>query len=187
MIAGEPAHLLGGHIAQGAQDNPRLCPGRCCRQRGRRKPGLDLCQLRQTEVEDLHVTLLRHEEILRLEIAMNDPARVRRRETTDDLLRIIESTPNRQPSDLFDLVAERAALQQLRHDKRPIAIVADIVDGENVGVIKRSGSERFLLESPEPIGIGGGGRGQNLIATSRRRRVSVARYTSPIPPTPIWQ
>jgi len=44
----------------------------------------------------------------------------------------------------------------------------------------------FAVEVGQRLGVGRHRPGSTLIATWRFRFVSVARYTSPIPPTPIW-
>ena len=45
---------------------------------------------------------------------------------------------------------------------------------------------RFTVEPRQALGVGRNRRGQDLDGDLPRRFVSVARYTSPIPPTPIW-
>ena len=39
---------------------------------------------------------------------------------------------------------------------------ANVVDRENIGMIERARGARFLLESPQPVGIAGEIGGQNL-------------------------
>ena len=52
----------------------------------------------------------------------------------------------------------------------------------DVGMIQRRERLGFALESREPLGIRANASGRTLIATSRPRFVSRARYTSPMPP-----
>ena len=53
------------------------------------------------------------------------------------------------------------------------------------GWLSEASSLRLALEAREALGVGGEGLGQALIATSRPSFVSVARYTSPMPPAPM--
>jgi hypothetical protein len=53
-------------------------------------------------------------------------------------------------------------------------------------MIQRGERLRFAVEAREAFGVAAIASGSTLIATCRARFVSVARYTSPIPPAPIW-
>ena len=41
-------------------------------------------------------------------------------------------------------------------------MLADVVDAEDIGMIERGDGAGFLLETPQAVGIGGEGGGQNL-------------------------
>jgi hypothetical protein len=41
-------------------------------------------------------------------------------------------------------------------------VLAEVVDGENVGVIEGGYGARLLLKAPQTVGFGGQGRRQNL-------------------------
>ena len=85
-----------------------------------------------------------------------------------------------------DPLAQRLALEELRHDVgRPVG-GPDVVDRGDV----RDGSGRPPPAPPARSGAGDRhpartSRGRTLIATSRPSRGSFARYTSPIPPAPM--
>ena len=66
------------------------------------------------------------------------------------------------------------------------AVAAHVEDGENVGVIEGGRRASLLLESLQAFEIQANTSGRIFSATSRPSRVSRARYTSPMPPTPIW-
>ena len=51
-------------------------------------------------------------------------------------------------------VAERRPFQHFRDDVRRLVVPADVVNGEDVGMIQRRGGARFLLEAGQAIGIG---------------------------------
>ena len=56
----------------------------------------------------------------------------------------------------------------------------------DVRMIQRGEDFGFALKPRQPLGISGERGRRTLIATSRFSFVSLARYTSPMPPTPIW-
>ncbi len=49
-------------------------------------------------------------------------------------------------------------------------MLADVVDGQNIGMVQRGGGARFLLEASEALGIGG-----------HRGRKDLDRYVAPEP------
>ena len=81
VVDGLAAHLLGGHVAHGADHRPGvgLAP-----QRGRfgvaRRRGRRAALAREAEVEDLEATVARDDQVLGLEVAVDDALLVRRRE-----------------------------------------------------------------------------------------------------------
>jgi hypothetical protein len=109
-------------------------------------------QLRQAEVEDLDATVPRHEEVLRLQVAVDDPFRVRRREASGDLSRVIERLTHRETSGCQAL-AKRFASQQLRYDVGRALFGTEVVDREDPRMVERRGGSRLLLESPQPVRV----------------------------------
>ena len=109
---------------------------------------------RQSEVEDLDQPVFRKEQILRLQIAMSDAFRVRRRQPARDLDGIIDGLANRQRGTGQPL-SQRLALQQLGGDIKHAALGAGIVDDHDVGVIERGRRAPFLLKPADPVGIAG--------------------------------
>jgi hypothetical protein len=59
-------------------------------------------------------------------------------------------------------VAQALALEQLGDHEGSTVGLTDIVDPENIVMIERGNRTRFLLETPQAIGIGGEGSGQNF-------------------------
>ena len=93
MIDRLAAHLLRRHVARGADHRSR---------RGSLllRPGLGVLllffrsQLREAEVEDLHATIFRDEDVLGLEVAMHDALLVRGCQTVRDLNGVIDRFAN---------------------------------------------------------------------------------------------
>ena len=63
----------------------------------------------------------------------------------------------------------------LHHEVRRALVLADVVDGADVGVVERGDRLGLALEAGATVGVGGEVGGSSLIATVRSRRVSRAR------------
>ena len=87
-----------------------------------------LRQLRQAEVEDLDAPVLRHEQVLGLQVPVDDPLLVRRREAARDLDRVVDRLARRRAAPPASALAQRLALEQLRDDVRRAVVRADVVD-----------------------------------------------------------
>jgi hypothetical protein len=109
-------------------------------------------QLGQAEVENLDAFVLRDENILRLQITMDDPFLVRCAQPARDLQRVVQR-PARREGRVIEEFAERLPLQQLRHHVRRAVVGADVVDGQNVGVVEHAGGARLLFETAQPVRV----------------------------------
>ena len=67
------------------------------------------------------------------------------------------------------------------------AVGAKFVDRQDVRMVEGRGGECFLLEAAQPVLVLRKGFGQDFQRNLRRSLVSSARYTSPIPPAPIFE
>ena len=83
-------------------------------------------------------------------------------------------------------VAQGLALRPFHGDERHADLMADVMDGQDIGMIQGGGRLGLLLEPTETIGIVGEPPRRTLMAIERLSRVSRARYTSPIPPSPSF-
>jgi len=102
---------------------------------------IDLRQLGDPEVEDLRASVTHNEDVFRLEIPVDDPLLVRRRQPAGHLrtdLRRMDRTD-------FGTVQGRA-LEQLTHEKRDPVFDPDVEDCHDVWVIELARRARFLLE-----------------------------------------
>ena len=110
--------LLRRHVGHRPEDDPLLAQGR---ERGR--PGVgwivagDLVP-GQAEVEELGVAVLRQEDVLGLDVAVDDSLPVRRREAFRHLQPDVESLPERQRP-LGQRLAQRLAFQKLLDEEIP--------------------------------------------------------------------
>jgi hypothetical protein len=92
-------------------------------------------QLGRAEVENLCRSIVGDKDICRFEVAMHDAFFVRRQSTRDpDTL--VNCFANRQ-GDGYQQLAERAAVQQLRHEIGRAVIGAEAVNSKNVGMVQR--------------------------------------------------
>ncbi len=148
------AHLLGRHVADGADDHPGLRLGRRGHHRRRAggRAGVELGELRETEIEDLDPAVSCDEQVLGFQIAVDDGLFMRRGKTLRDLSGVFQRSPQRQRAARRGL-AERGALQQLRDDVRSAGVKSDVVHGEDVRVVEACGGKRLLLEAPQSRGI----------------------------------
>jgi len=60
----------------------------------------------------------------------------------------------------------------------------DFVDRDDIRMVQSAGGAGLMDEAAAALGVGDPVRVQTLIATGRPRRASVARYTTPMPPSP---
>ncbi len=167
-----PLRLLRRHVGHGAengaflgQNGPRR-GGHCGS--GRRGGGVGsfrgrdrLGKLGKAEIEQLDLPLLAHHDVLWLQIPVDDAAGMRLRQRIDNL-----GAPGQDP------LQRQAALPQHRaqrpagdvlHDDEKLAVgFANVMDGDDVGMIDCRCRLRLLDETPAPPGIGHGGDGQNF-------------------------
>src|SRR6185369_15613879 len=111
-------------------------------------------QLDQAEVEDLHLAVAGDEDVLRLEVAVNDPFVMRRAEAARDLHGVIGRLARRDRA-LPQADAQRLAFQQLADEEVLIVLGADVEDGDDVRMVEHPRRARFLFESAQRLGVVG--------------------------------
>ena len=147
------AHLLGRHVDDGPRNGARRgvvdLGGRGGVAAERARLGLP----REPEVEHLDAPVGRQEQVLGLEVAVDDPLLVRRRESMRDLRRVLRGLARRQRAGLEPL-AQRFALQQLHDGVGHAVRGAEVEDREDVRVRERGDRARLALEARERLGVG---------------------------------
>ncbi len=145
MIDRARHRLLGRHVARRADRGVRFRDRRIAKQ-----------ELRDPEVEELHEVGIAvdfdEEHVRGLQIAMHDPVPMRTRERTDDL-----------PNDVSGAMNVEAALEEPRqglaeealHDEErmPIGCPADVMERDDVRVLKTRDDAGLLLEPRKMSGL----------------------------------
>src|SRR4051812_24266199 len=108
--------------------------------------------LGEAEVEHLHLALVGHEDIRRLDVAMDDAAAVGGVEGIGDLDAVLRQgrVLDRLPA---DLLVERLAFEQFHGDELLAVVVADFIDGADVAVVQRGCGASLALEALERLRI----------------------------------
>ena len=173
--AAPPRQLLRRHVAWSADNDVGV--GECRRWAlgADRAAGIAFRQLGQSEVEDLGVAGAGDEDVLGFEVAVDDVVGMGRSEPVGDLGCVLDRLALRHAA-AVDSLAKALALEQLGNEERHTSFVADVENGEDVGVVERPRRARFELEAGQSISVCGKGRGQNL----NRHVAADPRVSSPI-------
>ena len=152
-VIGVPsARLFGRHVADRAQHDAR---GRAGGMRhGLRQFGpVGPLQLGEPEVDDLHAIGVAHHDVLGLEIAMHDARGMRLRETLGYLLGDVGEPSRRQPAG-GQQVAQGLALHPFHDHEGHAGLMANVMDGQDIGMVQGRSRLGFLLETTQTISIG---------------------------------
>ena len=148
------ADLLGSHVERGSQldalDRER-------RKRGRLgfAVGVDAAALAagDAEVEHLHHPVLANHHVLRLDVAVNEPAFVRHSQRPGDVGKLRDARRCGDGS-ISDRAAQRPTRDELHDDERRPLVLANVEDGDGVGVVERRRSAGLAEEASVGIGVG---------------------------------
>lgn len=113
---------------------------------------------------------------------MDDSFLVRCGQALRDLHRVIDRLARGQWPPI-EHRAEGFTFQKFRYQKWGAIVLTGIENRENIRMVERRNRARFLLKTVRSLSRAKDS-GRIFSATSRPRRVSRARYTSPIPPAP---
>jgi hypothetical protein len=109
--------------------------------------------LGDAEVEDLH-DLLRHEDVVRLDVAVNDPFLVRLGQSIARMRRDAHRVGGEHRA-ARDHGGERVALDELHGDEERVALLVDRVDGGDVRMVELRDRARLAQEALFPLTVGG--------------------------------
>jgi len=115
--------------------------------RGLRHPGF-----RQSEIKDLGVSALGHEQVRRLDVPMNNPFGVRGIQCVGDLDSQVEQRFQFHGLGT-DTMFQGYAIEKFHGDEDLAVLVADVVDGADVGMVERGRGLRFALKTSQHLGI----------------------------------
>ena len=143
------ARLLRRHINRCSRNHAhrrqRVFHGGIARSRIARRLG-------QSEIEDLGLTALPNKNIGRLDVAMNDPLGVRSRQSIGHLDANVEEFVDFDrlfPNPLL----QAHSLQLLHDDERMSAVVVDVVDGADAGMVQLGSGACFAHEAVERLAV----------------------------------
>ena len=115
-------------------------------------------ELHQAEVEHLDevviVVLPQEHDVGRLQVAVDDPQRMRLSQRAADLLRHVDDALLRERALLLHRLRQRAAVEELHGDEEDAVLGAPVVvEGDGVGVRQPGGDRRLEEEALVEIGI----------------------------------
>jgi hypothetical protein len=146
------AQLLGRHVTDGAGHRAGVGAEGGEGLVAARRPAREalLGQLRQPEVEHLHVAVAANHDVLRLQVAVGDARLVGRAESGGDLRDDVENL-RQAGRRLPQVLPERLPVDELGGDEVRRLDVPDLVDGDDVGVVERRGGARLALEAAQVL------------------------------------
>jgi len=115
----------------------------------------------ETEVENLHASVAKQKDVVRLEIAVDEPLVVRRGESAGDLHRAVGGSANRQRP-LCEAIAERLAVEQFHHGVGAGFVRPDVEDREDVRMRQRRDGLALALEPREAVPVAGKRSGRDF-------------------------
>ena len=106
---------------------------------------------RQTEVDELRDAFVADHRVAWLDVAMHDPAPMRRRETACELDGDIDDL---QPWDRERMVRKRPATHELADDVRPVVELSDAIHADDIRVLDPGGRSRLHEEALARFEVG---------------------------------
>src|SRR5262249_6735792 len=143
------ADLFRRHVARGADEELRTRSA-AARDRVAREAGGAgrLLDARDAEVEDLRPALVRQEDVVGLDVAVDDALPVRRGEALGDLTRDLDGLFGMERAAAQPL-GERLALQELRDGIGDRTVGSRVVDRQNRRMVERRDGARLAVEAME--------------------------------------
>jgi hypothetical protein len=108
---------------------------------------------REPEVGDLRRADVVLHQVRGLQVAVDDALRLGVHEARGRVAQDVERSRATTASRAGDALLERAAVHVLHREVVRAALLADVVDGDDVRVRERGGGARFRLEAPHELGV----------------------------------
>ena len=128
--------LLGSHVLRRADGRPRDGQKRSA-ERG-------VVRLGDAEVRELDPSLGGHEDVLRLDVAVGDPAALRVRQAREQALEHAHRLGDRE---VVQVLAQASALDVLHRDVRPALVLEVVEHRDDVRMVQRPGELRLAREA----------------------------------------
>ena len=107
------------------------------------------------EVGHLHAAVRADDDVVRLDVAVDDPVPVRERERVQDLARVVDRDRDRRRAVLDEQLLQRAAVEELHRDVVGALGVAAVEDRDDVRVVEAGRVLRLAPESLHELLVGG--------------------------------
>jgi len=140
-VNGRAARLLRGEVLRGANDRSGL--------RHLRRAGA--CD---AEVRHLQPAVRADDDVVRFDVAVDDPVAVRERERTEDLPRVVDCDRDRRRSVADEQLLERAPVQVLHCDVVGALCAAAVEDRDDVRVVETGCALRLAPEALHELLVG---------------------------------
>jgi hypothetical protein len=161
-IDGEPAHLLGRHVAGRAHHHAGLRREHFGGRAGRvRTGGLRRQQFGEAEIQDFQPAVFGEEEVLGFQVPVYDALGMSRGEPAGGLHRVVNRFTRRDGSPA-QAVAQCFAFEQFFDDVDRPVFATDIVNGDDIRVVQRARGAGLLLEARAALGIEPESAGQDF-------------------------
>ncbi len=132
-----PFHLLRRHIARRAEK----------RAGARHADRAFFKRFRQAEIADKNLVVFIHQQVLRLQVAMDHAFGMRGGEGLGNLLRELQDAIHRHLGIVADDVLQVLALDEGHGNETQAADIAHVVNAQNIFVRNLAGENQFLLEA----------------------------------------
>ena len=138
LVDRRAARLLGREVLRGADDRALL-------------RHLARAGARDAEVRDLDHALRVDDDVVRLDVAVDDPVAVRVAERSEDLARVRDGDRHRARATLADQLLERAPLDVLHDDEVRAVRLPAVVDRDDVRMGEPGGVRRLAAEALDEL------------------------------------